>query len=185
MIRLRALTTDDLEQMRQWRNDPGVKDNCREFRMISDVHQLTWWEEYCQDAYQKPPKQLLYGIEHEYSTDTHDVAELIGVCGWVYIDWLNRRAELSIYIGAEHRGQGYFYPTMDELHRIAFDELGFNSVELEVHSWNWAAQLYRNFGYVEIGWKRESVWRNRGYWGTLMMDMLASEWKGESREPMQ
>jgi len=119
-MRLRAIEPDDLAQLKEWRND--LKDFYREYRFINQPHQERWYETIVGDV------RYVY-----YAIDVWDGKWwLVGSCGWCWIDWLNRHADLSIYIGdPEWRGRGVGLKAMVELHRIAFDELNLNTVRLE------------------------------------------------------
>jgi len=190
-IRFRALEYSDLPQLKEWRN--GIIDMCREFRLINDEHQERWWKGYCEQAYLPYPKHLMFGIETlretgitnmtEYSNgvimgDFKTETSFIGVCGWTYIDWLNRRAELSIYIGDESlRHKGYGRAALRELHRIGFCELGFRAVWLEVHDWNpHARKLYETEGYKLVGKWRDARFKDGEWFPTWIYDLTAEEY---------
>lgn len=124
-IRLRAPEKEDLPAFQRWRNE--IMDVCREFRLINQEHQQRWWEGYCEQAFSPYPKHIYFAVERRLSglPITKESWQLIGCVGWTYIDWLNKRAELSIYIGSEfatHRGYGR--AALRELHRIGFEEYG-------------------------------------------------------------
>ena len=210
--RLRPLEREDLETLRDWRN--AVIENMREYRYLNMEHQLKWWEIYSAQAFDRYPRNLMFGIvleipredcrkcggdgeitvpheydDGEYSREFHYEKcpccgeRLIGVCGWTNIDWLNRRAELSIYIGdRDMRGAGYGRAALRELHRIGFEEWNFESVWLEVHDWNTAAmKLYESEGYKKVGeWRRARV-RNRKWFPTHIYDYTFADYFYEKR----
>lgn len=168
---VRALERADLPKLKLWRNE--IIDMCREYRLINDEHQERWWSDYSAQAYSPYPKHLLYGFLLD--------GELVGVGGWTYIDWLNRRGELSIYIGdPDLRGKGYGGKYLHLLHEIAFNQLGFKSVWLEVHDWNPAGRrLYARAGYRCIGEWRNARFKDGKFWPTHIYDLTEEDWRYE------
>jgi len=212
-IRLRPLEREDLETLRDWRNN--VIENMREYRYLNMEHQARWWEQYSAQAFERYPRNLMFGIvldvpsesckkcggdgvitiphtyadgeftrEYHYEKCSCCGERLIGVCGWTNIDWLNRRAELSIYIGDENmRGKGYGRAALRELHRIGFEEWGFEAVWLEVHDWNTAAmKLYESEGYEVVGiWRKARIKAHR-FFPTHIYDFTAEDYYREKRK---
>ena len=176
MLQLRAIEKSDLPKLKVWRND--IIEMCREYRLLNDEHQERWWADYSQQAYSPYPKHLLYGLELRQFAIKGGAWRLIGVGGWTYIDWLNRRAELSIYIGPRDlRSKGYGRRFLELLHDIAFNQFGFKSVWLEVHDWNPAGRkLYEHAGYTYIGQWRNARYRDGQYWPTHIYDLTAEDY---------
>ena len=162
-VKFRELRSSDQEDLIKWRNTKELKDNFREYRLIDEFHQSEWFENLHKDG-----KTLMYAITAQ------DI--LIGVCGWTYINWLTRRAELSIYIGLEFQNKGYGTAALHELHRIAFEELNFKSVYLNVYDFNPAKNLYPTVGYSIKGVQRWEHFHAGQYWSTIYMDMSKEEW---------
>ena len=170
-IILRAIESTDLPDMKRWRND--IIDMCREYRLINDEHQDRWWQAYSDQAYERYPKHLMYAIE----ADSMPRA-ILGVCGWTNIDWLNRRAELSIYLGTEYQNKGHGRKALRALHDIAFNQLGFQCVWLEVHDWNPnARKLYETEGYQLIGKFRDARFKDGKYYPTWIYDFTVEEYR--------
>ena len=143
MIHLDTLQDDDIWQMREWRN--ALKRVCREYRDISDDHQVDWWESYRIQAREPNPETLLWGI---YNEDN----ELIGVGGWTYINWHTRRAELTYYLAPEMAGKGYGKAALKLLLDKAFHDLALHSVYGEVHEFNEASvKCMLKCGFRQIG----------------------------------
>ena len=164
-VRFRAIEREDLKQLRDWRNE--LKGNFREYRMLSMANQEAWFESLLTDK-----KTLMYAIE---APALGGGQELVGVCGWTYIDWLNRHAELSIYIGGQ-KGKGVGTTALEELHRIAFEELNLHTVRLEVYDFNPAKTLYPKLGYKIVGIWRECHFYKGRYWDSILMDMTREDW---------
>ena len=162
MINFRAIEREDLKTLRDWRNE--LKDNFRQYRFLSMENQEKWFNGLLTDD-----SQVMYAVVDEDNN-------LIGIAGWHNIDWLNRHADLSIYIGGE-KGKGYGTATLKELHRIAFMELNLLTVRLEVFDFNPAKTLYERVGYKKVG-----VWRNAHfhagvYHDSILMDLTREDWE--------
>lgn len=164
-IQLRAVEPEDLDALRKWRNE--LKEYYREYRFINELHQKRWYESLPDN------NNCLH-----YAIDVYEIGwQLIGSCNLSNIDWLNKHAELGIYIGdSEWRGKGAGLAAMMELHRIAFHELDMNTMRLEVFSFNPAVSFYIKFGYKEIGRYREAQFYKGKFEDSILMDMTRDEW---------
>ena len=162
MIKFRAIEREDLPTLRDWRNE--LKDLFRQYRYLNMENQEQWFGGLTNDN-----SQVMYAV-------TNMEGLLIGVAGWYNIDWLNRHADLSIYIGGE-KGKGYGTATLNELHRIAFMELNLLTVRLEVFDFNPAKTLYERVGYKKVGVWRNAHYHNGEYHDSILMDMTVDDWK--------
>lgn len=88
-VKFRVIERDDLPRLRDWRNSPAIRRRIREFRLLSLVDQERWSESLHNDRH-----TIMFDVLDEKDT-------LIGVAGLTYIDWKDRRAEVSIYVGDE------------------------------------------------------------------------------------
>lgn len=169
-ITFRAIEKEDLLQLKVWRNE--ITDVCREYRLISTYHQERWYQEYCEQLYQPHPKHIMFAI-----TSSDNI--LLGVCGVCYIDWLNRKAEVSIYIGnTSERGKGYGLQTLQELHRVAFDEYSLHTLYAEIHDWNKPSiSLFEKAGYKLVGKIRESRIKEGKYYPTWLYDITEGDYR--------
>ncbi len=88
-VGLRAIESTDLSILLEWRNQPEFRKYFREYRELNMESQKRWFETKVQ------------GDEHTrmFSIVEIESSELIGACGLCYIDWPNRCADFSIYIG--------------------------------------------------------------------------------------
>lgn len=174
VVRLRAIEREDLQIIRDWRN--SLKRYFREFRDFNMLHQEQWLESLTNDR-----NNLYYIVEMDETLNLDDrdmtYRRPIGVVGLTYISWINRRADLSIYIGADDlRGQGYGLAALDALHHKAFRELGLHKVELEVWASNPARDMYERYGYKHVGIWREHHFDDGKLIDTVLMELFAAEW---------
>src|SRR2546425_9329332 len=87
-VKFRAIERDHLPRLRDRRNSPAIQRRTREFRLVSLVDQERWFES-------------LHNDRHTIMFDVFEKDTLIGVAGLTYMDWKNRRAEVSICVGDE------------------------------------------------------------------------------------
>lgn len=122
--------------------------------------------------------------EHNYAIVDLGTDALIGNCGLMDLDPLNRTAEIGVFIGDKKRqGQGYGREAMSLLLRYGFDYLNLNNIMLRVYSFNERAiKSYKALGFKTIGKRRKAIVREGKESDILFMDMLASEFhKNEAR----
>ncbi len=112
--------------------------------------------------------------------------KLLGNCGLLNVDLINRNAEFGIFIGDEqHRGKGIG----EEATRLILD-FGFNAINLH-HIWlrvftfnKNAIGLYKKIGFKVIGTKRESRIIGNQKVDELLMDILPHEFESLYIQPL-
>ena len=109
----------------------------------------------------------------------HDT-KLIGVCGLTSIDWVNRRAEFSLYIGPEHGKKGYGESALRKLLRIGFDVLNLNCIWGESFHGNPAIEMFKRIGFKYEGDRREFYFRNGSYINASLWSLLKNDYNNTS-----
>jgi len=107
--------------------------------------------------------------------------EIIGVCGLINIDWVNRSCELSIYIGEEDcRRKGYGSRVITMFKKICFDQMNMHRFWAEVYSFNQSMMdmLCKN-GFNIEGYLKDTVFRNGKYYNSYFYTFLEEDWKEE------
>lgn len=166
-VYLTAVSKSSIEQLRSWRNDPELRQYFREFREISDAAQEKWY----QDKVLGNDKQ----VDFEIRSIPED--KLIGHCGLYYINWLNRTAELTIYVGdPEYKYKGYGADALRVLMDYAFFTMNLNRVWCEVFSNNGAIHVYRKIGFIDEGTLRKHHYENGKYLDCHLLGLLKDEW---------
>lgn len=165
---LRAIEKEDIFQLLEWRNLPGLRKYFREYRELNYMNQESWFE----NIVQNDKNTLMFSIVDRNSD------ALIGACGLCYIDWLQRNADFSLYIGA---GNVYidekFAPDAGKvLIRYGFDELNLHRIYAEVFEFDTPKQkLMDNLGFKLEGTLRETHW-SEGKWNdSLVYGILKSD----------
>lgn len=106
--------------------------------------------------------------------------KVIGNCGLMNIDFINKKAELGIFIGEkEYWGKGFGTETILLLLDFSFNILNLNSVMLIVKAFNERAiRCYEKCGFKLIGKRREAVILGTQKFDEYYMDILATEFTG-------
>lgn len=102
----------------------------------------------------------------------------IGQLDMFRVDWRLRQGEIGMVIGsAEDRGKGYGTEALLLLARFAFQSLGLERLELEVHMDNAAAKrCYEKAGFVLEGVKRHAYYNDGHFTDLGMMSLIRPDW---------
>jgi len=160
-IYLRALEISDLDRCHAWHNDGSLYETlCDHYRFVSRRAEEQWLEQ--RTAYSSSSNEISLAMCVR-ETDRH-----IGNIYLRQINWICRRAELSIFIGdRKERSKGYGQSAVKQLISYSFSDLGLRRVYLGVLSDNPAAIHI----YEKCGFKVEGTLRNH--------DFKQGQWKDE------
>jgi hypothetical protein len=171
-VDLRAIEREDLPQLLTWRNEPRLRQFFRERRELSMSDQTAWFEHVRADT-----STLMFAI------DDRATGELVGACGLCYVDWVDRRAEVSVYIGA---GGAYIDDTRapDACRALishAFHELDLKRLWVEVYAFDaLKSRLFEELGFVVEGRLREHRFHESASHDSLLFGLLRAERRQES-----
>ncbi|MCU0425373.1 MAG: GNAT family N-acetyltransferase [Candidatus Kapabacteria bacterium] len=109
---------------------------------------------------------------------------IVGVVSLSNIDFLNRKAEFGIMIGDNaSRGKGYGTEACLLLVKHGFERLSLNKIYLGVHAEHTAAiRSYEKVGFVQEGRLRQEMLTNGRYVDTVVMSILAEDFRGKTAE---
>lgn len=183
---LEEIDPANIEQLRQWRNDPELRQWFREYKDITKSKQETWYKERGNNS---SPEHVYFQImslgseniigagEQEYTKEQRIKNRyLIGCCGLHYIDFRLRKAEFGIFI-AKDRGQGKGKEALKMMCDYGFKELNLHKIWGEIYSGNESINVYRKVGFKEDGILRDNFFHNGKYGNSTMMSILENEWK--------
>ncbi|MCA9813394.1 MAG: GNAT family N-acetyltransferase [Nitrosarchaeum sp.] len=170
LVSLRALETDDLPKLKEWRNKKHVRKSTREYRLLNMLNQKEWFESIHKN---NPPREIMFGILDKKK-------KLIGVTGLTYIDWKNRNSEISIYIS--HEGWQERREAVEVLNHVmeyGFGELNMNRLWVEIYgNMKENIKLFEKMKFYKEGILRQKVWRNKKWWDSFIYSKLAREHHG-------
>ena len=139
--------------------------------MLNMVNQKDWFESVSRDCTNEMFEICV--VNYPYS------GMPCGVCGLTHINWKDRHAEVSIYIGdPEHEQRGVATWALRRLAEIAFLEYGLYRLWAEIYDFNEASiALFRKCGYRWEGTARSAVWHDGKWWDSHSYSLLGPEWK--------
>lgn len=192
-VRIMSLRKAQLLHLMTWRNLPEIRIRTRQWRLLSMVDQGKWWESI---NGHKWPDNLMYIIEvketvekitsessSEGSPEYEDIWVGVGVCGLCGIDYINRSAELSIYIGVEkYRGKGVGSKAVEELKIQAFDFMHLNKIWAEIFDFAHPVKCFvvKN-KFQSFGKLPDSVWRFGEYHDGEIFAYFEKDWIKEKK----
>jgi len=170
IISLNAVEKEELKKFLDWRNNPEFRKHFREYRELNMRQQEIWFEE----KVVKDNTTLMFSIKRNEDN------ELLGCCGFVYINWVHRHADLSLYIGMDDSyidEKGYSEESCKLLIDYGFRELSLNKVWTEIYEFDEKKKLlYEKFGFKQDGKLRENYWYDGQWWDSIILSILASEY---------
>lgn len=169
LVRLVPLEQEDLEPLRQWRNNPEFRKYFREYRVISKEMQQNWYR----SKVLGDPGTMMFAIR-DLRTD-----ELLGCCGLCYINWVHRNADLSLYIGWQNAyidTVGYAEESCRLLFAYGFQELGLEKIWTEIYEFDEPKYaLYQKLGFQQDGLLRRQYQYDGKFWASRMLSLLKDE----------
>lgn len=154
----------DPQQIFKWRNDPLIFQWCRQYEELNWLNHLEWFSQV-----QKDPKIKMYMV--------YDGGTLVGVCGFTDVDWINRRAEFSLYIGPEFHGDGLGIAALGALLGHGFNALNLNCIWGECFDGNPAMKTFKKLGFKEEGRRRQFYYREGKYIDAILVSILKDEYE--------
>ena len=167
-VGLRAIEHADLSILLEFRNKPEYRRYFREYRELSMENQNVWYEE----KVMKDPKTIMFSII-ELESD-----RLLGSCGLCNIDWINKNADFSIYIGADKLYiDDKFAPDAALIMvRYGFKELGLHRLWAEIYDIDdLKREFFENLGFKLEGRHRETHWSEGKWHDSLFYSLLNNE----------
>jgi len=168
-LTLRRLTHHDAGDLLNSRGDAGVM----AFMARQPLADRTAARRFIDQVHDGEARGVLWqwGIEHD--------GEVVGTVTLAGIDRENRRAEIGFALAPARHRQGLMREALTAVLEHAFGPLGLHRVEADVDPGN-AASL----GLLEgLGFRREGTLRERHFFNSeiqdsVMLGLLAPEWRG-------
>jgi len=170
-IYLAPMEVDDAPTYVRWLNDPEISVYLNAFTVNIGLEREI--EFLAQAIREQRPEFGIRRLEDD---------RLIGNCGILNIDHVNQKAEMGIFIGEQGLlGQGYGREAVMLLLDYGFNVLNLNNIYLRPYSFNTRAiRCYEACGFKLAGRLREAKIINGQKYDELLLDILASEFRGSS-----
>jgi [ribosomal protein S5]-alanine N-acetyltransferase len=172
---LTRIREKDVDALFKARNDERIYKWCRQFDVLHEKNHREWFESLAHDR-----TVSMYAIRDETSA----TAEAIGVCGLTGIDFINRRAEFSLYIMPECHGKGFGEKALQALLEKAFNSYNLNIVWGETFDGNQAASTFEKLGFIKEGTRRQFYYRKGVYIDAHLYSISREEWSQQSRSAL-
>ena len=174
---LSEIDPEDIEWMRNQRNDPSMRRYFREWKDISKEKQKEWYSEKGNNL---NPNHVYFKIEHNPTMGSaYTGGTLVGCCGLHYVDWRLRSAEFGVFLSKESRGKGIGKKALELLFDFGFKEMNLHKIWAEVYDNNSSIELYRKLGFVDEGVLRDNYFCEGKYGNSIIMSVLENEWRSK------
>lgn len=166
-VGLRAVEESDLEKLLGWRNQPSYRKFFREYRELNSYNQKNWFKE----KVVNDKNTIMFSII-DLQND-----QLIGACGLCYIDWINRNADFSIYIGKDNLyiDEKFAIEAAELLLRYGFFELNLHRIWSEIYDFDEdKKKMFDVLGFSLEGIHKDTHWTG-GKWCNSLFYSLINE----------
>lgn len=175
-VMLREYQSEDFASIRSWVNDAQVT------RYLS----TRFWAPQTTVDTQEFLSRMMQSSHNAFNYVIADAQDgrYIGQLDMFRVDWRLRQGEIGMVIaGAEDRGRGYGTEALELLAAFAFNSLGLERIELEVHMENAAAlRCYQKAGFTLEGVKRHAYYNDGRFADLGMMSILREDWLARAKD---
>ncbi len=151
-MKLKALTLEDAQRAREWRNDTRV--SLRTPFLLTEKMQEDFYFNLSRDA-----RMRYWAIEGEAVT--------VGAGGLVGIEWENRIAEISLILDPSKRGKGYGMEAVDLILHEGFCNMNLANIYGECYECNPAAKFWakvcRKYEAYTTALPQRKYWNGKYY----------------------
>jgi len=174
---LSPINIEDYDQYYQWLNESETTIYLSVFHEIIARHQE---KELLEKLIRTDSGNYMMAIVE------NDTNKLLGNCGLLHVDFINRSAEFGIFIGdKKYRGKGIGEEATRLILDFGFNALNLHHIWLRVFSFNKnAIGLYKKVGFKIIGTKRESRIIGNQKVDEILMDILPHEFESPYIMPL-
>lgn len=172
LVGLRAVEREDLKVLRDWRNIASFRKNFREVRELSLADQEKWYENL----------QASKHMNFMFTVVRLSDEKQIGAGGLLYINWINRSADFSFYIGEDELyidNLGLAQEATSLLIKYGFNNLNLNKIWMELYEFD-ARKLkffQEKFKFKQDGLLRQNCFEGGRYWDSYIISLLKEEFE--------
>lgn len=160
-IYLKGLKKIDSDLIYTWKENENLRQTIGTVFPISEYEHEKWFE-----------KKMLDSSSKLFSISYDDI--VVGLIGYNHIDYINRNAEIFIFIGDEkYRGKGIGTQALQKIINFSKNNLNLHMIYLYVFSNNEKAiNLYKSLEFQSDGILRESKYVEGKYIDILIMSKI-------------
>lgn len=161
-IELTRILESDLKKLYDMRNDVEIRKWCRQNDVLQWASHCRWFERQADDPSMQMYAIRLTGAALRNASEVGNVP-VLGVAGLTSIDYINSRAEFSLYVGTEHQGAGYGREALIKLFRKGFEDYNLNLIWGESFDGNPAIKMFEDIGMAKEGTRKDFYFRVGSY----------------------
>lgn len=166
LVGLRAVEQQDLELLRDWRNNPSFRRNFREVRELSLYNQEKWIAKV-----NNSPNDFMFVIV-DLATN-----EPVGACGLLYVNWIIRSADFSFYIGKNNDYLDEKKMGKDAAQLLidyGFKNLNLHKIWMELYEYDVRKIKFFTevFRFRQDGILRDNCFEAGRYWDSYIFSLL-------------
>ncbi len=144
-------------------DDPEVQQLAQDYQILKNLSETKIHP-------QPMPSRWCFRIEQDN--------KLIGEIRLQNIKWLNRKAEISLFLAGDEQGKGVGTTVLRILINFAFQNLNLFRLEAEVADYNEGGkQLFEKMGFVTEGRLRQAKYVNGQYHDIIRYGLLKPEYE--------
>jgi len=104
--------------------------------------------------------------------------QLVGVIGFLCVDWLNKNVEIGYWIDAKHQGSGIITKSCRLMVNYAFNEYQLHHVQIRCATGNRkSCAIVERLGFIKEGITRQAEFLYDHYVDLCIYGITADEWK--------
>ena len=164
-IELRPLEPTDLDTLYNWENDSALWVVSDTVAPYSRAALWQYLENYTGDIFAQRQLRLMITLAGDGTP--------VGTIDFLNFDPLNNRAELGLFIAAEHRGQGLGRQALELLTAYAREHLGLRQLYVFIAIDNTVClKMFEDYGYRRVGVIQSWVKRGNTYRDVALLQMV-------------
>jgi hypothetical protein len=168
-INLSPIESEDIEVIRNWRNNQDIQKYLREYRLFSRKQKENWYHSMLEDN-----RFEMFIVKDNKSN------EPLGVCGITYIDWVNRHADIHVYVGKENVWvDNEICPIiLNTVIEYGFNTLNLNKLWAEIYEIDTKKkQLFKDNGFSVDACLRDHYYYKGKYYDSFILSLLRSDYE--------
>ena len=167
---LTGIDPANAELVRGWLNDPAV----HEWMLTGHVPVTAIAE---REWYELAERESAAGREFNFEIRAADDLRLLGICGLIGVNPIDRHADVGIFIGdVAEQNKGFGRDALVTTLRFGFETLGLHTVRIRVIAGNdRALGLYRSVGFSAVGTIRDGRYVRGRFYDVMLLDMTRAE----------
>lgn len=158
-VTFRQIEDYDLPVIQYWRNSDHVMPYCRQYRHLTLADMEKWYKDLHRDKD--------FSLTNDFFLFFHG-DKPAGVCGLTRIDWRNRKAEVSFYVGINEDVSEIIEQALPMLIQYGLTTLGLWKIYFPVYEFNPWLDKYKEVMSEEYIALKEYYWNGK-HWDRIIL----------------